>query len=512
MNYRNAGTRASSVAKVAGAFSILLALMAWALASPVGASPDEDYHLTSIWCGHGLRAGVCESGTDSANRRISVSLLQAPCFAFRADISASCQGSGFAGPEGELLLTDRGNFTGGYPPVFYFFNSFFVGHDISDSVVLMRFVEAALFVLVIAATYLASAPGLRRPIILGTAVTMVPLGMFIVPSINPSSWAMLSAATLAVSVLGYVTADDRRRRLVLGGLAALSLLIGAGARGDAAMYSVVAIVAALILSLGRGARRLRRSIYPLILAVIAVFVYRSTGQSGAAGGGSIDSFDIKRFARFLIDIPDLWIGALGMRGLGWLDTTMPALVWVAAFAMFAGTLYAALSGSSPRRCLAVGVVGLALWFMPTYVQYLWNIPVGQGVQPRYILPLMTLLAIIAFARIDGMAFRLSAAQRWIVVAGLSVANAIALHTNMRRYVTGSDVTAFNLDFNREWWWGMPVGPMAVWGVGAFAFAAGLILLTRELTLTSPAERESVGVGADADQTPAGPQQDLPLIH
>ncbi|QIM19287.1 hypothetical protein G7066_13215 [Leucobacter coleopterorum] len=40
---------------------ILLATLvtfgAWALSSPIGATPDEDFHLASIWCGSGEREG-----------------------------------------------------------------------------------------------------------------------------------------------------------------------------------------------------------------------------------------------------------------------------------------------------------------------------------------------------------------------------------------------------------------------------------------------------------------------
>jgi len=45
--------------KVAGLVCVLVALGAWSVASPVGASPDEDYHLVSIWCSHGERPGLC---------------------------------------------------------------------------------------------------------------------------------------------------------------------------------------------------------------------------------------------------------------------------------------------------------------------------------------------------------------------------------------------------------------------------------------------------------------------
>jgi hypothetical protein len=477
-----------------GALSILVALMSWALASPVGSSPDEDFHLVSTWCGHGLRSGVCEKGNEENSRRVTSSLLKAPCYAFHAEVSASCQTDGFAGPKAELVPTNRGNFTGTYPPVFYFFTNLFVGSDISFSVVAMRFANAALFVLLIAATYIASAPGLRRSLLLGSAVTLVPLGMFIVPSINPSSWAVLSAATLAVSVLGYLTTAERPRRLILGGLAAISLLVGAGARADAAMYAVIAIVASLILVVRRGRGHARRVIYPIVLAIIATLAYFSVGQSSAVAGGSLGAFELGRFARILLDIPSLWIGGLGAWGLGWLDTTMPPLVWVLAFGIFGATVFAAFAQKSLRRGLATGVVGLALWIIPAYVQYLANAPVGAEVQPRYILPLLTVLAVIALARIDGMAFSLGTGQRWIVVAGLSLANAIALHTNIRRYVTGTDVPSLNLNFHEEWWWGIPVSPLAVWALGAVAFAVGLVLLTKELTIASPAEREDVVEG------------------
>ena len=32
----------------------------WALTSPPGSSPDDDFHLTSIWCAAGTQDGRCE--------------------------------------------------------------------------------------------------------------------------------------------------------------------------------------------------------------------------------------------------------------------------------------------------------------------------------------------------------------------------------------------------------------------------------------------------------------------
>ncbi len=469
-----------------GAIAIFVSLAAWALASPVGSSPDEDFHLISSWCGQGLRSGVCEPGTDAATRSVPKVLEESPCFAFKPQVSAACQSTGYASSDKSFAVTARGNFTGTYPPVFYFVESLFVGNDITRSVIAMRIANAALFVILIGTVYATSTPGLRRPLILGASVTMVPLGMFLVPSINPSGWAVLSAITLAVSVLGYLTAQDRPRRIVLAILSAVSLLIGAGARGDAAAYSLIAIGASLILCMRWQGAFVRRAIYPVVLAIVAALVFLTTGQSGAVDHPAAVHLYPQNFVKDLFDVPDLWVGALGKWGLGWLDTYMPPYVWVMAAGLFGAVLFATLSGTGRRHALAVGLVGLATWIVPTYVQYLAAAPVGTGVQPRYILPLMVILAVIALARLDGPAFRLSAGQRWVIVIALATANAEALYMNLRRYVTGTGGSSINLDVGGQWWWSIPVPPLGVWAIGAASFCLGLILLTRELTVAAPA--------------------------
>lgn len=472
--------RAPALIAASGAAAFLLALVAWAFASPVGATPDEDFHLVSTWCGGGLRDGACEAGTDATNRTVRADLVEAPCYAFQTEASAGCQGTTPSDDDHRLEISARGNFAGDYPPVFFLFTSLFAGDDIPYSVLVMRVANATLFVLMMAATYFASPPSLRRPLLAGLAVTLVPLGIFLIPSVNPSSWAILSAATLMVTVLGYMRTDPVRRRVILGALAGLALLFGAGSRADAAMYAVIAIVAALMLTVRRERSVLRRAIYPVVLAIVGGLAYLSAGQSSAVAGGPGGSFSLSRFAGVLIDVPDLWVGALGRWGLGWLDTAMPAFVWVSASAVFFGSIYLALAPMRRRQGLALAMVGLAAWLVPAYVQYLSGAPVGAFVQPRYVLPLMTVFAVTAFVRLDGPAVPLSTPQRWFVVVALSMANSVALHYNMRRYLTGFDVAGLNLDAGREWWWDVPFSPMVVWALGSIAFGTAMVLLSTAL--------------------------------
>ncbi|MFZ9088387.1 MAG: hypothetical protein ACO2Z1_05910, partial [Pontimonas sp.] len=89
------------------------------------------------------------------------------------------------------------------------------------------------------------------------------------------------------------------------------------------------------------------------------------------------------------------------------------------------------------------------------------------------LPLVPVLLGIALLRPAGHGGILpNPTHRMWIVGALSIANAVALHHNIRRYVTGLDSFGYNLN-NTEWWWfGLRdswLTPMTVWYLGSLAF-------------------------------------------
>jgi len=370
----------------------------------------------------------------------------------------------------------------------------------------MRLANAALFVLLVTALYLALPGVLRRPLLWGTAVSIVPLGMFLIPSVNPSGWAVTSAATLLVSTVGYLTTNGRRR-IVLAALAFVSVVLGAGSRGDAALYSVAALAGALLVSYRRERRFVRVSLYPVALGVFALVSYLRVGQAdvATAGLGSQPDleFSLGKVARLIMTVPDLWVGALGKWGLGWLDTYLPPVVWVTASAIFFGTVFAALGKLDRRRGFVLAVYGIAIWVIPVYVLYLSGAIVGETVQARYILPLLVLFAGAAMLPVRGVPFALSAGQRWLTVVGLAGANSVALYDNIRRYVNGADAPSLNLNTGVKWWWGIPISPDAVWLIGTIAFAGGLALLSLALRPPVAVRVNGLGEGFAAVLVPDG---------
>lgn len=475
-----------TIALILVPIALFISLCSWALSSPVGASPDDDFHMASIWCAQGIQQGRCEQGDKPNVRLIPEEVARSSgCYAFKPGQSGDCVDEFSAN---KLVAFDRGNFNGGgYPPVYYLAMSAFVGSDVQVSVVVMRFVNAALYVALCTALYL-MLPRRHRPIVLlGTLVTLVPFGMFILPSVNPSSWAVISAATLWLALVGFYEAHSRSKLIGFGILATLSTVIGAGARADVATYCVLTMIIVAILKGRRTREFLLRSLLPVALALLCFVLYRSGSQAGVLNpSGSMSGREVvSLFFNNLIQLPTLWAGALGQGGLGWLDTYLPPAVWFPALIVAGGVTFFGLRRSPLRKSISVALIGLALVLVPLYVLVNDRLMVGAGVQPRYIYPLMILLTGVCLFGLHRLDLGLSRMQFLVIFLGLAIANTVALHTNLRRYVTGAEVQGSNLDVNHEWWWNLPIGPNPVWIIGSIAFVivvAGAIVSSLPVTV------------------------------
>jgi len=462
-----------------------LGLGAWSLASPIGSSPDEDYHLVSIWCGQGERSGLCEPGGNAGEVQAPTALIiSANCFAFKPENSAACN----LPPHDNFSPTARSNASGGYPPVFYWAMSFMASPNIENSLVAMRLFNAAVFILLITSTVLLSPVRVRAPIIGGVIATIVPLGMFLIPSVNPSSWAVISASVLWASLLGFFNTKSDKKRYALLAIALIATLIGSGSRTDAAVYSVIALAVAAMLSWRQIVAKPLLLLKASFVAPVSLFFYLTSGSSSVATPASISEGINFRLAIInLLELPSLWSGALGGWGLGWLDTRMPALVWIVSVFVFSGVVFYGLTFQRKLKFLSLGLLLFALTFIPLYVLVNENLMVGANVQPRYIYPLLIMIAGVSLWGIRSKRQTINRAQFLFVLICLSVANSVALHINIRRYVTGVDVAGYNLDNSIEWWWSSGPSPMSVWLVGSAAFFITLLLLGRIMLKKSSKE-------------------------
>lgn len=463
----------------------LLALSAWAFASPIGASPDDDYHLASIWCANESRTDLCAPDPVNGDgwRLVLPGITTAPCFVADETASAACQE--WSSDPTPSVAADHGNWIGAYPPVYYAVMNVFATTDIQTSALVMRLFTIVLFVGLTTALAVLLPARLRVPLTAGWMITLVPLGSYLISSNNPGAWAVIGVGSSWLAALGWFQSTGRRA-WALGALTVLSVLLAAGARTDAAVYSVLGLGIASFLSFERARGYGLKLILPAALALLSIVFFRTSGYAAVAVGGlnggipdSATRDPASVFAFNVVSIPQLWTGIFGSWGLGWRMEVWPGfyLVEFAALVVFIGLASLGIRVMPLRKAIMAVALVATLYVLPLYILTVGGSVVSENVQPRYILPLVVVLGGLLLLTLSERPLR---PGPWHVIPAIVLlfgANVIALYTNLRRYITGFDVEQLSLDAGAEWWWsGFPVGPTVVWLWGALAFAATLTVL------------------------------------
>lgn len=219
----------------------------WALNSPVGSSPDDDFHLTTIWCQFGDREGACIE-VEPTPRVVDVPAsvaLASVCYRFKPDVSGACADEVTGTARGVSRVND-----GEYPGIFYSSMALFVGPDVTRSVIAMRLLNVLLASVLILASLTLPSRFASRAFALSFSVVLIPLGIFLVGSTNPSGWTFLGAATFwgfLTSWLQLVHRIQPLKSIVILFFLIVSVVLLIGARSDGALLALVICLAAAIL-------------------------------------------------------------------------------------------------------------------------------------------------------------------------------------------------------------------------------------------------------------------------
>ena len=493
---------------------------AWAISSPPGSTPDEDYHLASIWCPPPVESSGCMVQTAPDGKTAIVVNARvfsaAVCYAFHPEISGQCV---LGVPTSSVLdeRFDRGEYPGGYYRVMHLF----LVSDPYTTTYLIREVNVVLTALLGLLLVLAAAPPTRRLMAYAIASTYVPMGMFLVASINPSSWAVVGVTTTAFAFHSYWMAETRPRVLANAALAAVGVAMSAAARTDAALFAALTALALLVLHFGAARRHLVRLVLPAVAIVVAVFYATSSQASAVLTGSRLGvGGPVPGWSTLLdnaMNLPNLLLGNQGLWALGWLDTTMPSIVYISMIVVCAFMLMAGLS-QLPLMKTMVTVGGiLFLVALPLYILNTSHLLVGQDLQPRYLLPLLPVISLVILtgARPD-QTVRLPKPVAWLTWIMVSTANAVALLMNIRRYATGTNGPLLP-GRAVEWWMpGLP-GPLLTFLAGAFGFAVvawSVVWTSREPAKygppTLPAEVEQRSLPSDVTAIPADSPRSTPV--
>ncbi len=477
------GRRTWTVVAVVLALVVLGAM--WTLAAPIGAAPDDGFHLASIWCSPTAPDDACTNLGDAyaaGKDFVEVPAEIGPgahCYAFDAYRSAACQGAIEPGTRVRTIAND-----GIYPGLFHAVMGLTVGDEPVNSALLARFTSWTLCVGLLAAGWFVLPHRHRAGYLIMLLVTAVPRAISLWPSTNPSGVVVAAIGASWCAVVALLHARARRETVVAGALLVLGLTAAAGSRADGGLYAFIAVIAACVLLW-----RPKRDSMPRLLAVasvagvallvsIVVLTRRVVDVEALVIQDAVSSQPRGNLLwNNLREIPYFITGNLGVAPIGWLDTPMPRTVWMPTVASFFALAFLGIGRMDWRKALSLLAILGGLLAVPYFLLWRGGWPVGFEIAPRYVLPLVPVLGFTAlYWRRTTSVSGLTVVQLTTVLSLMTVAHSVALHSYMRRYISGVANLSIDLDSGREWWWDIPVTPNVVWLLGSAAFGvlAGML--------------------------------------
>lgn len=477
---RFVSTAARPLAFVLLVLGVLAVATGWIFASPPGSAPDDDYHLVSAWCPRPIESSCQTTMVEGqVNVLVPETVSHAQCEAFHPETSHAC----VKRYSDDTLFPSYRYDDGQYPPGFYHFHHLLTGHNVESSVWHMRAANVAILLILLGAIIGLSRREGRTSVALAALIAWTPMGLYFIASNNPSSWAITGVFCYGAALYAALHAQGWRRWTLLG-VAGLSALLCYECRGDASFYVFVASLGILILQARR--RHLPEIGVATVLSAIGVWLMLGSGQASNVSHTS----DATVTLRDRIDVavmnvrylPDYFAGFLGLySGPGWRDTPLPGYTTILGLLVLGAVLFYGARTVSLRKALAAFMVFGAMAGIPLLIATPTAFPNLGGYHSRYALPLLgTWLMIWVTSAVKKPSP--TKGQLTCFVVFLSVAEAVAMHTTIARYVRGllwiphiGWIAPGNLNGDIQWWWAdMPLSPMVLWGLASLGYTLALV--------------------------------------
>lgn len=450
---------------IARAFVWLFAALAMvSLLSPPGATHDEWFHASSIWCAQGVREPYCQQ----------VGVIQDLGFGAVTNLNAlNCQR-----PAGQVLFcpveTDKATFFmanyGLYPKLFYLTMSFFVMPSVEGSIVAMRIVNTAIITAVIGTAMWLLPNRHRLVLFLLSLSTFASTGYFLFASINPSSWTAIGIGTGWLLFHAALSPPNvgRKRRIGLILFGCLASIMAVGSRWDSVAFLGLAMVLAILHCASLRFTRRKRELALAVVTLTSLFLLcvelitplsplQNVKLLFKYSEGQPDNLAFLSY-QLLQGVPNA-LAALGSVP-SMSSILLPDLVYVVSLVMLGLLVVSTVNRYSVLQSSGALVVASAIGVSIAIQVAVNDFRDVGAIEPRYSYPL--LLVGVAWWFLLGPADLESCTKRYVrpfaIIA--TFAFALTMFTVAERYV---DRQTYGIRYLPEspdqWWWTwLPFGP------------------------------------------------------
>ena len=456
--------------------SLFLLSSIWAISSPIGSSADDGFHLTSIWCAWGDHK-TCQERDSGLVKLVPAKIAShPPCYVTWpwADKSSEC-----INEVSEQLVEATYFNTWTYPPIFYFVMRFFVGDDSEKSVLYMRVFNALLasFMLFFAAKI--SPFFIQRALFLSWGVGIIPIGIFFIPSTNPSSWTIIGVSTFWAffySALYFQKTGNTRKAIISGFGSILAGFIAAGSRLDSGIYIALSFLGILVLFFKKNyiMSNLKTISILLIIAfpLIFYFIFLNIRRFGMFNNAllpdTVPDLQPNAIINLLIELPSFIMGVFGGQypdrtqafgelgvnfkyGVGWLEFNFTSITGIfismSVFALF----LTGLKVSNVNKIISLVFLFSSTVMIMLFIRGLDGFSNQTYFQPRYFLPLFLVIIGISLIEENSHTSILNYLQASLIVFMVFIGAVTSWLTVFTRYAISPLAPITNLDQSIKWW-------------------------------------------------------------
>ena len=474
------------------------AFYAWVIASPIGASPDEDFHQAMLYCAAGETDNCLSDGQRYGH-----------CFSMRPTVPGSCRDyRHFDEPIASKIKINEPL------TLYYAVGHFLVSDSLEGTTVNMRVMNSLLAVLMLGLSLALTATRYRPHLFIAIVVAAVPASLFFLSSINPSAWAIISASALMgpfLSLMHYfanktsntqVISESNLLQLYRVIFIVIAASLGLGSRYESFLWAPLIILFSTLFVLADDYKRiLQRNnlilltiiIFMLIIGIAFIFSERSSVQplqlfynltdEGISGWVTEKSLNTLLGVLSLTGIPGAELGTH--------DVPMPPLVSFLVAVSVGGLLLNSIAKSSRSQNL----VFLALFLcITTIIVVLWSTKDWDYYQPRYFLPVLFFFLFAAIQSVPLATLRMDRKYWTMVLVPATIAYSTALMTTMLRFIYGVEFQQTRYPLGKEavlispsklfdavtpvWWLGGPswLSPFLTWFIGSVCFFTGVMIV------------------------------------